>query len=275
MDEKKMKFRLSPTPSGYLHQGNALNFVLNWWQAKIYGADLLLRIDDHDVTRKRPEFVSDIFDVLDWLGLDWNEGPKESDDFERNYSQNLKKEDYRDFANKVPDTFWCQCSRNDLKSYNGSYPGICRNLNLDGDGLALRVNTDSFDGVSFDLKDCVIWRKDDLPAYQLVSLYEDLNSKVTHVLRGEDLKESSQFQKELAKAMGLELNTSFFHHPLIKFKDQKLSKSQNASPVMSEFPDSKSFYSEFVGPVLREWWSLDYPISSAQDLLDFKLKLFK
>lgn len=270
-----MKFRLSPTPSGYLHQGNALNFILNWWQARLYGAKLLLRIDDHDETRKRDEFVEDIFKVLYWLELDWDEGPQNREDFERKFSQTHKKDVYRKFLGDVPHTFSCQCSRADLKQFNGTYPGICRNLNLKGEGLAIRVNTDSFEAVSPDLKDCVLWRKDDLPAYQLVSLFEDLENEVTHVLRGEDLKESSHFQKELAKTMGLSLETEFFHHGLLKNHGEKLSKSQDASPVMEDFSDAKVFFQEVVTPVFKSWWGLDFPVSSAQELLDFKFKLFK
>ena len=69
------RLRFAPTPSGYLHRGNALNFILNWLAARLRGARILLRIDDLDAERKRPEYVADVFENLHWLGLDWDEGP--------------------------------------------------------------------------------------------------------------------------------------------------------------------------------------------------------
>ena len=69
------RLRYAPTPSGFLHIGNALNFRLNWLVARQNGGKILLRIDDLDAERKRPEYIADIFESLEWLGLDWDEGP--------------------------------------------------------------------------------------------------------------------------------------------------------------------------------------------------------
>ena len=67
------RLRFAPTPSGYLHIGNALNFCFNWLVARLNGGKILLRIDDIDAERKRPEYVADVFESLEWLGLDYDE----------------------------------------------------------------------------------------------------------------------------------------------------------------------------------------------------------
>ena len=77
------KWRLAPTPSGFLHLGNALNFLLIWQCARQNGGKILLRIDDLDSERKRPAYLEDIFESLHWLGIDWDEGPRSPEDFEQ------------------------------------------------------------------------------------------------------------------------------------------------------------------------------------------------
>lgn len=271
------KFRMSPTPSGKLHKGNALNFVLNWWQARLRGASLLLRIDDHDETRKRPEYVEDVFEILEWLGLDWDEGPKDPLDFEKNFSQAFQKEFYREELLKLPQIFWCQCSRSDLRECGGEYPGTCRELGLESAGHAGRLNTDSIGPIVADLKDCILWRKDDLPAYQLVSVLEDQKWGITHVLRGMDLHSSSVFQLELARLMGLTISskTSFLHHRLLTEEGKKLSKSQKASPIREEFSSREEFYEKVVSFFLYQEWSLQNEVRGPKDLLAINQSLFK
>ena len=79
--------RLAPTPSGYLHLGNAVNFVLTWLLTRQAGGVLHLRIDDLDRARLRPAYLENIFRVIDWLGLDYDHGPTGPDDFLRHHSQ--------------------------------------------------------------------------------------------------------------------------------------------------------------------------------------------
>src|SRR5580704_15637290 len=89
-----LRSRIAPTPSGYLHIGNALNFVMTWLWVRKEGGQLRLRIDDSDTTRSKPEFIEDIFRTLDWLGMDWDEGPQTPDEQQRIYSQALRAERY-------------------------------------------------------------------------------------------------------------------------------------------------------------------------------------
>ena len=139
-----VRTRIAPTPSGYLHLGNAWNFLLTWLLARSQGGTIHLRIDDMDVARFRQEYLEDIFASLAWLGLDWDTGPANSADFHANYSQRLRRASYRSALVKLmelnsefgPSVYACRCSREQVKQAShaagqpGIYPGTCRNLGL-------------------------------------------------------------------------------------------------------------------------------------------------
>ncbi len=225
--------RFAPTPSGFLHLGNAFNFLLIHKLAKKKNADILLRIDDLDTARSRDEYLEDIFETLEWLGLNYHEGPQGVDDFKKNHSQSLKKEHYRQALSKLEGIFTCTCSRSDIKklSPEGIYPGTCREDQLrfiEGE-TSLRYTYD----VENPLRDFVIWRKDDLPSYQLVSSIEDLEKDITFVVRGFDLKDSTIAQKHLLSRLAPDKkNISFLHHPLLSDENGgKLSKSEGALSI--------------------------------------------
>ncbi len=131
----RLKTRLAPTPSGFLHIGNGASFVATWALARAYEGQILLRIDDLDAERMRAEYVDDIFRTLDWLGLDWDEGPFSTDDFSENWSQHLRLDAYEKALQdlqKTGDLYVCNCSRKDIRerSTNGLYPNTCRQNRL-------------------------------------------------------------------------------------------------------------------------------------------------
>ncbi len=240
--------RLAPTPSGFLHLGNAVNFLVTWAIVRSLGGTLFLRIDDMDGIRFRKEVLEDIFVSLDWLGLDWDKGPWGPDDFYQNYSLQLKKETYRHHLNilteKSRKPFACQCSRRTIKkkSANGLYPGTCRDKRLPfkpfSHAIRLKVDPDTrilINRQPIDLArefgDFVIWRKDDQPSYQLASLLEDEAANVNLIIRGEDLLLSTAAQLYLAGCYNFSSFPAccFRHHGLILGKDgEKLSKSRGA-----------------------------------------------
>jgi glutamyl/glutaminyl-tRNA synthetase len=126
-----VKTRLAPTPSGFLHIGNGASFVATWALARMYEGQILLRIDDLDAERMRTEYVDDIFRTLDWLGVDWHEGPFSTEDFTKNWSQHLRLDAYEKALlnlQKTGDLYVCNCSRKDIRerSTNGLYPNTCR-----------------------------------------------------------------------------------------------------------------------------------------------------
>lgn len=232
--------RIAPTPSGYLHVGNALNFILTWWIAKHYDAKLFLRIDDADHTRCRDEFLDDIFEGLEWLGIEWDEGPKNVQDFKDNFSQTKKFEHY---FQKICDPelfFSCECTRKEVAaSLDGLYPGTCESKRLAFvenkcakrvkliDQTCINVSGKSVD-LSKTMGNFIIWRKDGVPSYQLTSVIDDTDMDINVIVRGEDLIESSAAQLYLARLLNISHldKAKFIHHPLITDSSGiKLSKS--------------------------------------------------
>ncbi|MBE7179290.1 MAG: tRNA glutamyl-Q synthetase, partial [Mucilaginibacter polytrichastri] len=109
--------RIAPTPSGFLHEGNAFSFVLTWLLVRQSGGKLRLRIDDYDLPRVRREFIEDIFRLLDWLGLDWDEGPQSPDDHTRNFSSKRRYDLYRNLLSVFLSfelAYTCSCSKKEL-----------------------------------------------------------------------------------------------------------------------------------------------------------------
>src|SRR5687768_9291602 len=120
------KTRIAPTPSGYLHLGNALSMLVTAEFAKRYGCSILLRIDDIDQQRIRKEYIEDIFDTLKFLGIKWEEGPQTYEDYTNNFSQIKRLDIYNSALEQLKNSgrvFACTCSRSDLR--DGIYPGTC------------------------------------------------------------------------------------------------------------------------------------------------------
>ncbi|NLR94775.1 glutamate--tRNA ligase family protein [Flammeovirga agarivorans] len=249
-----MRTRFAPTPSGYLHIGNAYSFLLTWILARqSEDGQILLRIDDIDSTRARDEYIEDIFQTIDWLGLDYDQGPFSVDDFKKNWSQELRYHRYQQAFDKLKeqgDLFACNCSRKEVfeQSPSGLYTGKCRDLNLPfSSDNAVRIKTtptpilleDLFIGdlaidVDAVMKDFIIRRKDGLFSYQLASLIDDEDDGIDFIVRGEDLVESSAAQIFLGNKLELENfeEVEFLHHPLlVDEKGEKLSKSDGADSI--------------------------------------------
>lgn len=242
-----MHCRVAPTPSGFLHRGNAVNALLTSWWASALGASLGLRIDDVDSARVRPEYLHDIFDVLAWLGVEWSSGPRAAQQSTGLRTQRIRRAREALTAAREDglEVYACTCSRRVLTSIpSGGCPRGCRDRDLpfERDRTALRVvvgpgTTIDVSGRTVDvaaaLGDFVVWRRDDVPAYQWLSVVEDTDAQVTHILRGEDLLVSSAAQILLARYLPESRFSQaiFVHHPLIKdATGTKLSKSQLQAP---------------------------------------------
>lgn len=256
MASNPIRTRFAPTPSGLLHQGNALNALLCWLWAKSSGAQLRLRIDDLDRPRVRDAYLADIFHTLNALGLDWNEGPKRMDEVAE-HSQIQRVPRYRETLAALVKTgrvYACTCSRKQIRKAQAelglstagplAYPGTCKNRKLpldtpdsawrlDLDGLPDEVWTDGFLGpVSYSPSgegDPVIRRRDGgMPAYHIASLTDDLDFGINGIVRGEDLLGATVLQRSIARLLDLDafLNILLAHHPLLLAPDgEKWSKS--------------------------------------------------
>jgi len=281
---------MAPTPSGFLHLGNAFSFVITWLIAKSYSASILLRIDDIDATRKRSEYIEDIFRTLDWLGLEYDEGPSGPGEFEQYYSQHRRLDYYIDLLNQLREKgqlFACACSRKQIQeqSIDGQYPGTCRHLKLPWNQphTAWRIYTPTPEIMSWQdlylgeinlqldrhMKDFVVRKKDQLPAYQLVSWADDQYYDINLIIRGEDLIPSTAAQLFIGHTLSVPTQQQpyFVHHPLLKDQyGEKLSKSSDANPLRQYRKQQKSpqvFY-RWMSIVLK----LDHPITRLDELLD-------
>jgi glutamyl/glutaminyl-tRNA synthetase len=245
-------FRWAPTPSGALHLGNVFSFVLTWILARENEAKILLRIDDLDATRSRKEFVVDIFQVLEGLGLEWQKGPQSVTEFEKRWSQISHQkyylERFEELRQARPSDFYlCECSRSEIASQSktGFYPGTCRQKALAWrEGVVWRCRVPESHPIDWDDKvlghtridlaqsigDFVVYRKDRLFSYQWVSLCEDLRHGVTDIVRGEDLLASTAAQLFLGRDTAFEA-CAFWHHPLLVGENGKISKSEGAASV--------------------------------------------
>ncbi len=247
-----LRSRLAPTPSGYLHLGNAFSFVLTWLLVRKQHGHLHLRIDDLDGERAKPEYYDDIFTTLEWLGLDYDSGARSRQDCLANWSQKHRLSAYNEALMRLAeqgDVFACDCSRSLLAqtSPNGLYPGTCRskNLPLASIDAAWRVRTDKNTSVRFqdalagsittdiatNLGDFIVRRRDGIPAYHIASLLDDTDDQMTLIVRGADLCASTAAQIFLAERLNLTAftRTTFLHHPLLlETPERKLSKSHHS-----------------------------------------------
>lgn len=261
-----IRSRIAPTPSGFLHKGNAFNFMLTHRLVKQQNGKLALRIDDLDQGRTRPEYIGDIFDTLHWLGIAWEEGPLRAEDMPA-YSQLNHSEEYLTYINRLKNKghlFACDCPRSKLEN-TFIYPGTClhRNLPFTHDTNWRLITPqrpvtfyDAFEKKerSINLYDTmrhpVIKKRDGSAAYQVASLADDVRMQVNMIVRGNDLADSTATQLYLAELLELDSfrNTQFYHHPLLAGTgEQKLSKSAG-SPSIKEYCKTHSrdeLYEEF------------------------------
>ena len=238
--------RIAPTPSGFLHVGNALNFLIAHQLTRDEGGTMLLRIDDLDTERVRPEYVQDVFDSLHWLGITWEEGPRDADDFYRNWSQSLRAEQPNALLTALKDAghlFACTCSRRQLDHC------ACRSANIRFDlpDAAWRLRVPEPCPVTINgwptgetqvdlhtaLRDPILRQRNGSPAYQMASLADDIRFGMTLIVRGEDLLPSTACQLHIADLLGSKVrHTRFLHHPLIVDEHgRKLSKSEGATAL--------------------------------------------
>ena len=233
-----MRVRFAPSPTGALHIGGARTALFNWLLARGQGGSLVLRIEDTDRERSTDENVAQILDALEWLGIDWDEGPLSQSSMEERHRQVLAQlEDqglaYRSTATGDDVRVW--------KEANGADRGFRGNPEPDG-ALRLRV-PDEGETVVKDairgeavfahrhLDDPVIARADGTPLYNLAVAIDDLDSGITHVVRGEDHLSNTPKQVLVLQALGAE-PPIYAHLPLLHGPDgKKLSKRHGAASV--------------------------------------------
>ncbi|MCP3987812.1 MAG: glutamate--tRNA ligase [Actinomycetia bacterium] len=242
-----VRVRFSPAPTGYLHVGSARAALFNWLYARHTGGTFVLRIEDTDADRSTSEHVEAIGRHLESLGLDWDEEYRQSERFDL----------YRRVAAEMVDNgyaYRCDCSQEAVKertaaaaaaagvSDAGGYDGHCRDRDVQpGEGVVVRFRTPT-DGVTgwddvirgrveFEnalLEDFVIVRSTGVPMFHVANAYDDLDMGITHVVRGEDLVNTTPRVLLLRQAMGADDQPVYAHLPLIVNEQRKkLSKRRD------------------------------------------------
>jgi len=242
--------RIAPTPSGYLHLGNAYSFALTAAIAKRVDANILLRIDDIDRDRVEIPYVNDIFDTLKFLDIPWQQGPGNTSQYENEWSQLCRMDIYQPVLDKLVQSdkvFACTCSRRLLQTPGYQCSCQSKKLPLDTADCAWRISTDQRTltintlehgamkyTLPSDMTNFVVRKKDGYPAYQLTSLIDDTHFGVDLIIRGADLWHSTIAQHYLASVLGVISFTesTFHHHELLTTADDtKLSKSAGATSI--------------------------------------------
>lgn len=235
-----MLFRYTPTPSGFLHLGNGVNFTLTYLLARSLSASILLRIDDLDTDRKRSDYVDDVFHSLDYLGLTYDKGPTGPDDFGRHWSQRHRMPLYEQTLNALVErgqVYATSFSRQQILAMGEMANEQMRTqrllLTTIDAAWRVRVNTDQVLDSQL-INDFVVRQRSGVPAYQVASLTDDLHFGVTHLVRGDDLRESTAMQRYLAQLLGQESFAQIpaWHHPILTdAAGQKLSKSLGSTSL--------------------------------------------
>src|SRR5437763_1207658 len=250
-----VRVRFAPSPTGHLHVGGARTALYNWLFARHQVGVFILRIEDTDVDRSRPELVTAILESLEWLGLKWDEGP---------YRQSERLDRYREMAAELErrgHAYPCFCAAEELQARRAraeaerrawKYDGTCRKLSgserqrrrAEGRPGALRFRVPETGETSFDdrvfgcvtvehrdLEDFVLLRSDGNPTYHLGVVADDLDLRISHVIRGADHLSNTPKQILMYQALGAPPPV-FAHLPLILGPDrQRLSKRHGATAV--------------------------------------------
>jgi len=258
-----VRVRFAPSPTGWLHLGNARTAIFNYLFARHHGGEVVLRIEDTDRERSKKEYEEALLEDLRWLGVEWDEGPDKGGPYGP-YRQSERLEIYRKYAQKLLESghaYRCFCTPEELEAERERakregrpyrYSGKCRHLSPEEverylkegrpytirfrvpDGRELVLNDLVKGEVRFnvdDFGDFVIVRSDGTPVYNFVVVVDDALMKITHVIRGEDHLSNTFKQMLIYEALGFPM-PKFAHLPIILGEDRsKLSKRHGAVSV--------------------------------------------
>lgn len=259
-----MRVRFAPSPTGFLHIGNARTAVANFIYAQKTGAEYILRVEDTDTERSTKESEISIMDDLKWLGINWVEGPDCGGNFGP-YRQSERLAIYQEYTDRLiasGNAYHCFCSQEELDAMRKEadaakkpfvYPGKCRNLSAEQksrlssegrkptvrfrvpDNETITVNDLIRGEIKFNSEniggDFIIVRSDGMPIYNYIVIIDDTLMRISHVIRGEDHLPNTPKQMAIGLALGLPV-PSYAHLPLILGSDRtKLSKRHGITSV--------------------------------------------
>lgn len=285
-----VKTRFAPSPTGYLHVGGARTALYSWLFAKNQGGEFVLRIEDTDLERNSQEAVDAILEGMQWMGMEWDEGPYfQSKRFDR-YNEMVDKllaEDkaYKCYASKeLLDEIRAEQEANkEMARYDANHPKIvaANEAAQEGDACVIRFRNPKEGSVIFDdqirgrieiansqLDDLIIRRTDGSPTYNFVVVVDDWDMGITHVVRGEDHINNTPRQINIYEALGAPVPT-FAHCAMILGDDgAKLSKRHGAVSVM-QYRDEGYLPNALNNYLVRLGWSHgDQEIFSQEEMIN-------
>ena len=256
MNEREIRVRFAPSPTGYLHIGGARTALFNYFFARRYGGKFILRIEDTDKERSTPVAIENMIDSLKWLGIEWDEGP---------YFQSKRIEIYKKYVNKLlkeKKAYYCFCTDNELEEKKKRmlalkkppiYDGRCRNLSEEevkkhferGHKASIRFKVEPNKEIKFNdlvrgkvkfnsnlIGDFIIFKSDGTPSYNFAVVIDDHLMKITHIIRGEEHISNTPRQILIYNALGFSV-PEFAHISLILGKNRlKLSKRDNSTSLL-------------------------------------------
>lgn len=282
-----VKTRFAPSPTGYLHLGGARTALFSWLLARQNGGKFVLRIEDTDRDRSTREAVNAILQAMEWLQLDWDEGP---------FYQTQRMQRYREFVRQLLDedhAYYCYCSREELDHMRGAaiargdkpkYNGKCRDFTGDppvGIEPVVRFKNPLQGSVVFEdqvkgrvvvdnseLDDLIIARADGTPTYNFTVVVDDLDMGITHVVRGDDHVNNTPRQINILRALGFR-PPIYCHVPMMLGDDgRRLSKRHGAVSVM-RYADDGYLPEALLNYLVRLGWSYgDEEIFSRSDMIE-------
>lgn len=249
--------RFAPSPSGYMHLGNAMSALISWLDVKCLSGEMVLRIEDLDPDRSRSLYIEGILSDIEWLGLTWDEGPPRGGQFGP-YFQSQRRQIYETILARLTEErniYPCYCSRSELRDASAPhvgerepvYSGKCRGREIQQEAVltarrpALRLavpdKTISFSDLNYGLmnynlqQDCgdfIVRRSDGVHAYQLAVSVDDALMGINRVVRGSDLLDSTPRQLYIHQLLG-KTAPEYGHVPLLLGEDgRRLSKRHNS-----------------------------------------------
>lgn len=258
-----LRTRFAPSPTGYLHLGHVASAIYVWGLARRSGAEIILRIEDHDQGRVRKDYESSILNDLDWLGFKADQGVTDSDqpssfrqsDHGARYEEALSK-----LGNKV---YRCQCSRKEILERRGKaaeelrYDSYCRDHNA---GPSLRLKLDpqpqSFDdgllGAQTQVPadqcgDLLLRDRDGYWTYNFAVTVDDIAEDISLIIRGQDLLSATGRQLQLSAELQAKTTPLYLHHPLIWADESKKLSKRDRSTSIGQWRDQGLSAAEVIG----------------------------
>lgn len=280
-----VRTRFAPSPTGYLHIGGVRTALFSWLYARKHGGKFILRIEDTDRERTTKEAVDIILEGMQWLGLDYDEGP---------HYQTERYDRYEEVIQSLLDNghaYRCYCSRERLEAIREQamslgekprYDGTCRDRKdtpanvkpvirfrnpLDGEVTIDDLVQGRVTYSNSELDDLIIARSDGTPTYNLTVVVDDMDMEITHVIRGDDHLNNTPRQINILKALNVDL-PRYAHIPLILGDDGKrLSKRQGAANVL-KYRDEGYLPEAVINYLVRLGWSHgDQEIFSREEMI--------